>query len=189
VDFIPAEIGAQKPTLPVTAQGDSYLNLNALDTHDREFNSLWWYALIGILCLLPGFALLAAVYVMAKVLSSSWESGVAWIVLGLLGIAWTSSGVSGWVCGRFLARRKGIAFLASLFYANSTGWICLVLALPGFEFFDSASAWLAYPFPVYLFMCWLSAIISLPSLFISGIGLLITWGIMKNARRRVAGGG
>jgi hypothetical protein len=176
------DICPQKSTPSTKPLGDKNSNLPDLDLHDRKSRSLLLYALSGILCPIPGFAAIPLIGLITEKMSGSWEGGVALIVFYLLGVAWTSSAVSAWICGRCLARRQGIAFYASVLLANASGWACFILAYPNFDFFDSGSAWLDFPYPLCLFVAWLMAIISLPSIFIASIGLLITWIIMKIAR-------
>jgi hypothetical protein len=132
-------------------------------------HSLLAYALVGLLSPLPLFLIYAVIVVIAVL--GRWPEwlGPAVGLLSWLGIAWGGSGVSGWVCGRVLAHRSGIA---PLLLANSAGWVVLMFIGVGF-----ASGLFAggddttVPFLLIAFVV------------VSAVGLMITRATMRSSMR------
>jgi hypothetical protein len=176
------ETAKQASTSSLKPPSGENADSSGADKHDRKARSLAWYALSGILCLIPGFTTLPFVLSLSKERSSSFAGGVTLMVLYFVGIAWISSVISGLICSRTLARRDGIASFASVFLANSAGWACLFLTFPSFNFFNSGAVGLGLPDPLHLLVNWLIALITWPAIFIGGVGLLITWGTIKAAK-------
>jgi hypothetical protein len=144
---------------------------NENDVVRKPLRSLWAYALIGVLAPIPWFGAWAGVIAIAE--RQRWPEWIAPAVglLCWLCAGWGSSAVSGWLCGRYLARREGWPSLAAVFLANSSGWSgvpILAIAIADSPNLGQVNADALFP------------IIAI-ALFVGSMGLLVTWVSMKAA--------
>jgi hypothetical protein len=135
------------------------------DMLSHPLRSLLVYSLIGILCTVPCFAAFAIIGVLGDFLCK-WQAGTS-LGVGLLSrivLPWGSSLLSGLICGWFLKYHSGIGLI---FLANSSGWASLFFLSPTF-----ASGLLPSDIDIEFYFI---------ALFVSIVGLLITWGTMKSS--------
>ena len=147
--------------------------LGAESMTKQRLDSLWAYAVIGMVSPLPLVLIYAAIVALA--LLSNWPEWMGPVV-GIpcwLSVAWGGSLLSGWACRRLLADRPSL--LAPLL-ANSGGWV--VLAFLGM---GSASGMFGAEFGV-------SILVVLVAATVWYVGFLITRAAMRRQEMESSGG-